>query len=116
MSHQDVITPLAFARKLAATAPKVPRMVMGLKLAANTDPTVPVGLGWCVEKATRENPHGSAIFYKDVRLTYTQFNQWANRIAHFFLAQGLQKGDVVAVYVETARSCWPSSPASARSA
>lgn len=100
MSKQDVITPLQFARKFAALAPKLPRMVMGLKLASNTDPTKTVGLGWALEKATKENPHGSAVLYKDTRLSYTQFNQWANRISHFFLAQGLQKGDVVAVYME----------------
>ncbi len=100
MSKQDVITPVEFARKFAALTPKIPRMVQGLLLASNTDPTKNVGLGWAIEKTTRENPHGTAVLYKDTRLTYTQFNQWANRIAHFFLAQGLQKGDVVAVYVE----------------
>jgi citronellyl-CoA synthetase len=100
MSKQDVITPLEFARKFATLAPKLPKMVYGLSLAANTDQTKTVGLGWALEKATRENPHGSAVLYKDTRLSYTQFNQWANRIAHFFLAQGLQKGDVVAVSIE----------------
>lgn len=100
MSHNDVITPTQFARKFAALAPKIPKMVQGLVLAANTDPTKTVGLGWALEKATQENPHGSAVLYKDTRLSYTQFNQWVNRIAHFYKAQGLQKGDVVAVYVE----------------
>ncbi len=100
MSHNDVITPTQFARKFATLAPKIPKMVQGLVLAANTDPTKTVGLGWALEKATQENPHGSAVLYKDTRLSYTQFNQWVNRIAHFFKAQGLQKGDVVAVYVE----------------
>ncbi|HEX4869931.1 MAG TPA: AMP-binding protein, partial [Moraxellaceae bacterium] len=100
MSKQDVITPVAFAKKFAEIAPRLPKMVQGLLLASNTDPTKNVGLGWAIEKATRENPHGTAVLYKDVRLTYTQFNQWANRIAHYFQSQGLQKGDVVAVYVE----------------
>ncbi len=100
MSKHDVITPAEFARKIPAFARKLPKMVVGLKMAANTDPTIPVGLGWCLEKAVRTNPHGPAVLYKDTRLTYTQFNQWANRIAHYFLSQGLQKGDVVAVYVE----------------
>jgi citronellyl-CoA synthetase len=100
MSKQDVITPVAFAKKFVEIAPRLPKMVQGLLLASNTDPTKNVGLGWAIEKATRENPHGSAILYKDMRLTYTQFNQWANRIAHFLQTQGLQKGDVVAVYIE----------------
>ncbi len=100
MSKKDVITPIAFAKKFAEIAPRMPKMVQGLLLAANTDPTRNVGLGWAIEKATRENPHGSAVLYKDARLSYTQFNQWANRIAHFFRERGLQKGDVVAVYIE----------------
>lgn len=100
MSNQDVIKPVEFARKFAQLTPKLPRMVQGLVLASNTDPTKNVGLGWAIERTTKENPHGTAVLYKDTRLTYTQFNQWANRIAHFFLSKGLQKGDVVAVYVE----------------
>ena len=100
MSKQDVITPVAFAKKFAEIAPRLPKMVQGLLLASNTDPTKNVGLGWAIEKATRENPHGSAVLYKDVRLTYTQFNQWANRMAHYFQSQGLQKGDVVLFYTD----------------
>jgi citronellyl-CoA synthetase len=100
MSKHDIITPSAFARKLPGFLKKAPTMIQGLLLAANNDPTKPVGLGWAVEKSTRENPHGSAVLYKDVRLTYTQFNQWANRISHFLQSQGLQKGDVVVVYLE----------------
>lgn len=100
MSKNDIITPAEFARKLPTFLKKAPKMVQGLMLASNNDPTKTVGLGWALEKATKENPHGSAVLYKDTRLTYTQFNQWANRIAHFFTKQGLQKGDVVAVAVE----------------
>lgn len=100
MSKQDIISPRAFARKLPDFLRRAPAMVQGMLLAANSDPTKTVGLGWALEKATRANPHGNAVLYRDTRLTYTQFNQWVNRIAHFFLAQGLQKGDVVAVLVE----------------
>ncbi|HNG10366.1 MAG TPA: long-chain-acyl-CoA synthetase, partial [Agitococcus sp.] len=57
-------------------------------------------LGWALEKATKANPYGSAVLYKDTQLNYLQFNQWVNRIAHYFLAQGLKKGDVVTVFIE----------------
>jgi citronellyl-CoA synthetase len=100
MSTQDIISPLEFARKFAVIAPRLPKMVQGLLIASSTDPTKAVGLGWAIEKATRENPHGTAVLYKDIRLNYTQFNQWANKMAHYFASKGLQKGDVVAVYVE----------------
>ncbi len=98
--HQDVISPIDFARKIPRLAPKLPRMVKGLLLANNTNNSKTVGLAWAFEKSTQENPHGKALFYRDVSFSYAQFNQWANRIAHFFLAQGLKKGDVVTVLVE----------------
>lgn len=98
--HQDVITPLDFARKLPGLARKAPRMIRGLIMANSTDDNAVVGLGWAVEKSARENPAGIAVQYRDTRLTYAQFNQWTNRIAHFFLAQGLRKGDVVNVLIE----------------
>ncbi|HMY82113.1 MAG TPA: long-chain-acyl-CoA synthetase, partial [Agitococcus sp.] len=66
----------------------------------STNPTKVGGLGWALEKATKANPYGSAVLYKDTQLNYLQFNQWVNRIAHYFLAQGLKKGDVVTVFIE----------------
>jgi citronellyl-CoA synthetase len=36
----------------------------------------------------------------EVALTYAQVNQWANRIAHHLIAQGIGKGDVVAIFIE----------------
>ncbi len=98
--HQDVISPIDFARKIPRMAPKLPRMIKGLLMANSTDNSKTVGLAWAVEKTTQENPHGKALFYRDVSFSYAQFNQWANRIAHFFLAQGLKKGDVVTVLIE----------------
>ncbi|MDE2400661.1 MAG: long-chain-acyl-CoA synthetase [Burkholderiales bacterium] len=100
MSQHDLISPIAFARALPRFLLKLPKMFMGLRLGANQAAGKPVGLGWCLEKAARQNPQGTAILYRDTRLTYTQLNQWANRMAHFFLSQGLQKGDVVGVFVE----------------
>ena len=98
--HQDVITPLDIARKIPGLTRKLPRMVRGLLMANSTNNTETVGLGWAVEKSTRENPHGIAVRYRDQQLTYAEFNQWSNRIAHKFLSQGLKKSDVVIVLIE----------------
>jgi citronellyl-CoA synthetase len=35
-----------------------------------------------------------------VQLTYAQVNRWANSIAHHLIAEGIGKGDVVAVFME----------------
>jgi citronellyl-CoA synthetase len=98
--HQDVISPLDVIRRLPSLARKMPRMVSGLMLANSTDNTTPAGLAWAFEQATQENPHGKAVMYQDQSYTYAEFNQWANRISHFFLQQGLRKGDVAVVLIE----------------
>ncbi|MDP1776025.1 MAG: long-chain-acyl-CoA synthetase [Moraxellaceae bacterium] len=98
--HQDVISPLDVIRRLPSLARKMPRMINGLMLANSTDNTTPAGLAWAFEQATQENPHGKAIMYQDQSYTYAEFNQWANRISHFFLQQGLRKGDVAVVLIE----------------
>ncbi len=98
--HQDVISPLDVIRRLPSLARKMPRMVSGLMLANSTDNTTAAGLAWAFEQATQENPHGKAIMYQDQSYTYAEFNQWANRISHFFLQQGLRKGDVAVVLIE----------------
>ena len=98
--HADVISPLDVARKIPGLLRKAPRMVKGLIMANSTNNTVPLGLAWAFEKSTQENPDGIALYYQDQQFSYAQFNQWANRIAHHFLAKGLKKGDVVVVLIE----------------
>jgi citronellyl-CoA synthetase len=96
----DTITWGMMLRKLPSIAKAIPRVVRGMKVANVKDPTQPCGLGWSFEQATLRNPDGPALLYGDVALTYAQVNQWANRIAHHFIEQGIGKGDVVAVFIE----------------
>lgn len=102
MSHapSDTITWGMMLRKLPMIAKAIPRVVKGMKVANVTDPTQSCGLGWTFEQATLRNPEGPALLHGDVRLTYAQVNQWANRIAHYLNGQGIGKGDVVAVFIE----------------
>ncbi|MDI2594738.1 long-chain-acyl-CoA synthetase [Pseudomonas sp. 681] len=96
----DTITWGMMLRKLPTIAKAIPRVVKGMKAANVKDPTQPCGLGWTFEQATLRNPDGLALLQDEVALTYTQANQWANRIAHHLTAQGIRKGDVVAVFIE----------------
>jgi len=96
----DTITWGMMLRKLPMIAKAIPRVVKGMKAANVTDPTQSCGLGWTFEQATLRNPDGPALMQDDVRLTYAQVNQWANRIAHYLSGQGIGKGDVVAVFIE----------------
>ena len=96
----DTITWGMMLRKLPSIARAIPRVVKGMKAANVKDPTQPCGLGWSFEQATLRNPDGPALLQGEVALTYAQVNQWANRIAHHLLAQGIRKGDVVAIFIE----------------
>ncbi|WP_053149892.1 long-chain-acyl-CoA synthetase [Pseudomonas sp. Pf153] len=96
----DAITWGMMLRKLPTLARAIPRIVKGLKLANVRDPAQPCGLGWCFEQAAQRNPRGPALLWGDLSLSYTQVNEQANRMAHYFLAQGIGKGDCVAVFLE----------------
>jgi citronellyl-CoA synthetase len=96
----DTITWGMMLRKLPTIAKAIPRVVKGLKVANVKDPKQPCGLGWSFEQATLRNPEGLALRQNEVALTYRQVNQWANRMAHHLIGQGVKKGDVVAVFIE----------------
>lgn len=99
-TSNDTITWGMMLRKLPSIAKAIPRVVKGMKVANVKDPTQACGLGWCFEQATLRNPDGPALLQGDVTLSYSEVNQWANRIAHHLIGQGIGKGDVVAVFIE----------------
>jgi citronellyl-CoA synthetase len=96
----DTITWGMMLRKLPSIAKAIPRVVKGMKAANVKDPTQACGLGWSFEQAALRNPDGPALLQGDVTLSYSEANQWANRIAHHLIGQGIGKGDVVAVFIE----------------
>jgi len=100
MSAQTVIRKRNILAKVPSILAGLPSLVKGLKIANTSDKSKAVGLGLCIEKAVNENPDGLAILYQDRQLTYTEFNQWINRLAHYFLGQGIKKGDCIAIMVE----------------
>ncbi len=100
MSQGDVITWPQFMGSVHKLILGLPGLVKGLRAGKSTDKTRSVGLGLCVEQAQQKNPNGIAFVQGEVNLTYTQFNEWANRMAHYLLSTGLKKGDCVAVMIE----------------
>ena len=98
--HEDVITWGMFLKKVPGILKNAPRIAKGLKISNIKDPTQPCGLGWTFEQAVKQNPRGNALMYENVRFTYDEVNQWANRFAHYLISQGVKKGDVVGVLIE----------------
>lgn len=102
MSHQQnhIITWRMMLRQVPGIVRALPRVMRGLRAATVTDPTQPCGLGWSFEQAALRNPDGAALLYGDTVLSYDQANRQANRLTHHLQAQGIGKGDVVALFIE----------------
>lgn len=99
-ASNDMITWGKMLRKLPSIAKALPRLVKGLNVANVKQPDQPCGLAFTFEQATHRNPNGLALLQGEVKLSYAQVNQWANRIAHYLIAQGIGKGDGVGIFIE----------------
>ena len=57
-------------------------------------------LGAHIENNVKKHPHKTALLYGNLVLTHREFNEAVNRYANFFLARGIEKGDVAIVMLE----------------
>ena len=53
-----------------------------------------------IEKWSRLSPEHTAIYFEDQKVSYSELNALANRVANHFRKLGAKKGDVVALYME----------------
>jgi amino acid adenylation domain-containing protein len=63
----------------------------------------PACLHACFEQQVKLSPHNTAVMDRQGAFTYVALNSMANRLAHYLLAAGLQKGQGVAVSMERSR-------------
>ncbi len=63
-------------------------------------PESPTTVADIIERWARERPNNVAIYFEDKRYSYRDYDQAANRYARWAQAQGLKKGDVVALLME----------------
>ena len=99
-TQHDLIGIADIAAKIPKFMSKVPNLLTGLKQAYLRTPNTPAGLGLAFEKAVKRNPNGMALLFEEQKYTYTELNQWANQISHYYLSLGAKKGDVIAVMIE----------------
>lgn len=52
------------------------------------------------EYSVNKYPNNILMRFEDFQLTYRETNEYANRVAHYLQQQGIQKGDVVALFME----------------
>jgi citronellyl-CoA synthetase len=59
-----------------------------------------LSMGTVLEHHARKYPNNTAILYEDIRLTHKEFNEAINRYAHYFISQGMKKGDTAIVMLD----------------
>lgn len=100
-THQnDLIGLTDVAVRLPKLIAKLPHIAVGLKQAYLRTASTPTGLAIAFEKAVKRNPNGYALMFEEQKYSYTALNDWANQIAHYYLARGAKQGDVIAVILE----------------
>jgi len=96
----DLITTKDVIKKIPSLVKRLPSVVKGLYYSKLKDQTKPYSIGWAIERNAKKHPHNHAILFNDVAITYSDFNAWTNRLAHYFQHRNIAKGDVVAVLLE----------------
>ncbi|MFE8072217.1 long-chain-acyl-CoA synthetase [Marinobacteraceae bacterium S3BR75-40.1] len=97
---QDTISARDIARQVPELLRRLPSVAKGYYYYSVKSPTRSLTLGSLIEDNAHRHGSRPAIKYRDYSITYAEFNAWANRFAHFFRAQGLKKGDRIAIFLE----------------
>ena len=100
MSNSHTIGLRDLARHAVSMAPGMPRaaVAMAKTLLLNKDKAQSIGA--LLEQQALKRPDQLAIRYQDTSLTYAQFNQAANQMAHYLSSLGVGNGDAVALMME----------------
>lgn len=96
----DQVTALDIARRLPGIVRKFPAIARGYYYYAVKDQNRELTLGTLIERNAERHGSRAAILFEDRVITWAELNGWANRIAQFFQAEGLVKGDAIAVCLE----------------
>lgn len=94
------VSALGLARQLPGIIRRFPAIARGYYYYAIKDENRELTLGTLIERNAERHGDRAAILFEDCTITWSEFNAWTNRIASFLRAQGLTKGDAIAVFLE----------------
>ena len=100
MSSANTLEFRDLARSALKLTPDLPRAATAMARTLLLKKDKAQSIGSLIEKQAQQRPNQLAIRYQDSRYTYAEFNQAANRVAHYLEGQGVSGGDVVAVMME----------------
>lgn len=88
------------ARGIVRTLPGAVGAQRGLIGMALLKPDSLNSIGRRLDLLARRHPRRIALTFEDRRWTYSEFNAWANRIAHVLRSAGVVSGDSVAILMQ----------------
>ena len=95
-----MITPKAYILGWLSIVWRLPAIFIYSRKVFNVGVKNRESWGSMLEENAAQFPNNAAIKSEDGTFTYKEFNNRANRYANYFIAQGLQKGDTAAVFLE----------------
>jgi len=100
VSKDDLITRTQYWRKRLSLLWRLPDIIKTTKHIGNIGVENRESWGSMLEETADRFPDNAAIKSDDGQYTWKEYNQATNRYAHYFISQGLVKGDTAAVFLE----------------
>ncbi len=97
---KKVINLPEFIGSVLKLMPNAPSIIKGFYFAKFLKKDKESGLAKMFNTALKNNPDGAALLYNNQKFTYTELDQWSNKIANTFLSKGLVNGDTIAIFLE----------------
>tara|TARA_B100000446_G_scaffold121438_1_gene113431 strand:- start:1211 stop:3022 length:1812 start_codon:yes stop_codon:yes gene_type:complete len=91
--------------KSALTPKGAGPLVKGLYTLISSKPDKFRSIGSHLEEHAKKRPNSPAIRYLKEEFSYGQVNAWVNRYSNYFLSQGIQPGDTIAINIENRTEC-----------
>jgi acyl-CoA synthetase (AMP-forming)/AMP-acid ligase II len=79
---------------------RLPSIIKTMKAFLGLKGDTKLSMGTVLERNAVQYADNSAILYEDVKYTHKEFNEAINRYAHYFISQGMKKGDISMVLVD----------------
>ena len=95
-----VITLREFLPAFLRVSYRLPSLLLGLTKNLKLASDAPVSMGTILQDNAEKYPNNAAVLYEDTRFTHKEFNEAVNRYAHYFISQGMKKGDVAITLVD----------------
>ena len=96
----DTVSLVDITKRLVTMIPRAPQAGFATLKALTLGKDSAGSIGAVLEERAAETPQAIAVQYLEQRYSYKEFNQEANRIAHYLSQAGVRSGDAVAILME----------------